>query len=272
MTIYNPEGSKLREDQKKMLGILVEFDRICRENDIRWWLDSGTLLGAVRHGGFIPWDDDMDICVMKKDYRRLRKILCSLNSDKYVYQCIENDAEHTNPFGKFRLVQANDLDRKAPRPAYMIGMDVFSIEKTSRFASHLAKFFYMNMQHPSGYIKNRTLRHIVKRTVEVLNFGFLIPLCRLIGLINPKKQYYYELGSGFYGQPYYLDEIFPLGSITFEGVEFPAPKNVDAYLRNLYGDWRKLPSYEQILKDMHNPLYVKQFVVCDDEHPVSQAS
>ncbi len=264
MKIYNPEGSKLREDQKKMLGILVEFDRICRENGIRWWLDSGTLLGAVRHGGFIPWDDDMDICVMKKDYRRLRKILCSMNSDKYVYQCLENNADHTNPFGKLRLIQANDLDPRAPRPAYMIGMDVFSIEKTSRFAAHMGKFFYQNMQHPTNYIKNSALRHAAKRAVEVLNFGLLLPLCRLIGLINPKGQYFYELGSGFYNQPYYLDQIFPLSTVTFEGVEFPAPKDVDAYLRNLYGDWRRLPSAQQIEKDMHNPEYLKEIEEQDE--------
>ncbi len=263
MKIYNPEGSQLREDQKKMLGILVEFSRICEENNITWWLDSGTLLGAVRHGGFIPWDDDMDICVMKKDYRRLRKILCSMKSDKYVYQCLENNADHTNPFGKLRLLQANDLDPKFAPPAYMIGMDVFSIEKTSRFASHLAKFFYQNMQHPTNHIGNRTLRHIAKRAVEVLNFGFFLPLCRLIGLINPKKQYFYELGSGFYNQPYYLDQIFPLGSVAFEGIEFPAPKDVDAYLTNLYGDWRKLPSEEQIEKDVHNPVYLKETKVQD---------
>lgn len=263
MKIYNPEGSKLREDQKKMLGILVEFDRICRENDIKWWLDSGTLLGAVRHGGFIPWDDDMDICVMKKDYRRLRKILCSMNSDKYVYQCLENNADHTNPFGKLRLIQANDLDPRAPRPAYMIGMDVFSIEKTSRFASHMAKTIYQNMQHPTNYIKSPALRHFAKRVVEVLNFGLLLPLCRLIGLINPKKQYFYVLGSGFYNQPYYLEQIFPLGTVTFEGIEFPAPKDVDSYLTNLYGDWRRLPSAHQIEKDLHNPEYLKEIVEQD---------
>ncbi len=260
MKTYNPEGSKLREDQKKMVGILVEFDRICRENNITWWLDSGTLLGAVRHGGFIPWDDDMDICVMRRDYRRLRRILCAYKSDRYVYRCIENDPDHTNPFGKFRLIQANDLDPKAPRSPYVVGMDVFSIEKTSRFASHLAKFFYQNMQHPTNYIKSPKLRHLAKRIVEVLNFGLLLPLCRLIGLINPKKQYYYELGSGFYGQPYYLKDIFPLGTATFEGVEFPAPRDVDSYLRNLYGDWHKLPSEEQILKDIHNPEYLREVV------------
>ena len=68
--IYNPEGSTLRKAQLRMLEILGHVDRVCRENNITWWMDYGTLLGAVRHGGFIPWDDDTDICMPIEDYKR----------------------------------------------------------------------------------------------------------------------------------------------------------------------------------------------------------
>ena len=72
---YNPEGSPLREHQKKLLNLLIVFDRLCEDNGIVWWIDGGTLLGAVRHGGFVPWDDDIDVCVLRKDLPRIRKIL-----------------------------------------------------------------------------------------------------------------------------------------------------------------------------------------------------
>lgn len=62
---FNPDGSSLRNLQLQLVDILIEFDRICRKNNIDYWLDSGSLLGAARHGGFIPWDDDLDVCVLK---------------------------------------------------------------------------------------------------------------------------------------------------------------------------------------------------------------
>ena len=67
MRVYNPEGSALRRDQKEMLDVLVAFSEICEKHDIKWWLCSGTLLGAARHKGFIPWDDDIDVNMFEED-------------------------------------------------------------------------------------------------------------------------------------------------------------------------------------------------------------
>lgn len=78
---YNPDGSNLRKMQLRMLEMLKYIDSICRENDIKYWLSSGTCLGAVRHGGFIPWDDDADIEMLASDYRKLEKILRSSSRD-----------------------------------------------------------------------------------------------------------------------------------------------------------------------------------------------
>ncbi|MBR2061575.1 MAG: LicD family protein, partial [Tidjanibacter sp.] len=72
---YNPDGSALRRDQLELLRMLQVVAEICQKHNISWWLSSGTLLGAARHGGFIPWDDDMDIVLLRKDYKRLAKIL-----------------------------------------------------------------------------------------------------------------------------------------------------------------------------------------------------
>ena len=74
---FNPEGSLLRRQQMRMLEILLEVDKICKRHNIPYWLSSGTLIGAMRHDGFIPWDDDLDIEMMRTDYLRLMKVLPS---------------------------------------------------------------------------------------------------------------------------------------------------------------------------------------------------
>lgn len=261
MREYNPEGSQLRKDQKEMVKVLQAFAEICQKHGIRWWLCSGTLLGAARHGGFIPWDDDIDVSMLKKDRRKLEKVLRKLDSDDYFYQCIRTDVEHVNLFGFFRKKEGN-VPSTNPRALYFkykgVGLDVFSIEKSSRFAAHMAKFFYLNMQHPTQYIRNKTLRHVMIRIVEALNICFFLPLTRMVGLINPKNQYHYVLGSGFYRSAFYAEDIFPLSTMDFEGIPFPVPGNTDAYLTKIYGDWRSLPSEEKIKVAMHSPLYKEE--------------
>ena len=79
---YNPEDSLLRRNQKELLVILKDLAEICDRHGICWWLSSGTLLGAARNNGFIPWDDDIDIVMPRKEFKRLRKILMAEENDK----------------------------------------------------------------------------------------------------------------------------------------------------------------------------------------------
>lgn len=254
------EGTELRRYQLSMLEVLKEFAKICKENNITWWLDSGTLLGAARHGGFIPWDDDMDVMVAKKDYAKLRRILMKMKDSPYFYQCMQSDVEHVNAFGVFRKKEGRKLttDRRSRFFRYGgPGMDVFTLDYSSKFSAHMSKFLYLNLQHPSQYIKTRWLRHFYIRTVEILNFLIFIPLCRLAGLINPKGQYHHQYASAFYKHPIYPRNIYPLTTLSFEGIECPVPGNWDAYLTDLYGDWHTPPSEDAIRRHLHNNTYLK---------------
>ena len=78
---FNPDGSPLREFQMRLLDILVFIDDVCRRHGINYWLSSGTCLGAIRHGGFIPWDDDIDIEMLDTDYKRFIKVMQTEHND-----------------------------------------------------------------------------------------------------------------------------------------------------------------------------------------------
>lgn len=251
---YNPEGSALRRDQKELLRMLEKLAEICDANGIRWWLSSGTLLGAMRHGGFIPWDDDVDIVMLREDCERLEKVLLEMDDEEYVFHSGKTDPDYVYVFGKFRRREGN-CEVKDSRNIYYkwkgLSIDIFSIEKTSYIAAQLARFFYKTAHSVSVSVKNARWRH---RLISVANFfGYrcVFPFFRLLGRINPREEYHYTMGIGWAKSTFYHKDIFPLAKARFEGLVLPVPKDADAYLTNVYGDWRRLPSEEQIKKAIH---------------------
>ena len=96
----------MRRAQCRMLEMLCFIDRVCEESNIPYWLDGGTLLGAVRHEGFIPWDDDTDICILEKDQKKLKEILFErTKGTRYILQCKETDKGY---YGSWYVLR--DLD------------------------------------------------------------------------------------------------------------------------------------------------------------------
>ncbi|MBR6455697.1 MAG: LicD family protein, partial [Prevotella sp.] len=113
---FNPDGSLLRRHQLRMLEILLEVDRICKKHQIQYWLSSGTLIGAVRHKGFIPWDDDIDIEMLWPDYKRLMKVLPEELPETMALQTTETDKNYFFFYAKVRdrrsyLEESNRYDR-----------------------------------------------------------------------------------------------------------------------------------------------------------------
>lgn len=254
MIIYNPEGSLLRQDQKELLRMLGILETICKEHKIQWWLSSGTLLGAARHQGFIPWDDDMDIVLLKKDYKRLEKILCDMDSDEFVFHCMKTDTDYINWFGKFRKKEGC-IQSSSKRYDYYkwkgIGFDIFAIERTNYFSAKIASFSYSMMQRFTININNKLMRKMLIRTIEYLHSFIIFPILRIIGQINPNEEFHYVLGTGWPKHTFYMKYTFPLTTTDFEGEKKPVPKDMDSYLANVYGDWRKIPSEEDIKKSIH---------------------
>lgn len=245
---YNPDGSELRRHQLRMLDLLCEVDAICKRHGIPYCLSSGTLLGAVRHGGFIPWDDDLDIELLRKDYLRLREILPKELPQTMAWQDHGTDPNYFFFYGKVRdrlslLGETCDYDRAwRERGIYM---DIFPIEAqplalhslSEKTVGHMYKIWRTRTDDRAGIRKVMAIFHFNRCVV----FPFLRLLCRLC---RPGT-YTSALGIPYHN-PRYMEEYFPLSTLTFEGKEFPVPHDWDSVLKRFYGDYMTLPPAEKI--------------------------
>ena len=245
---YNPEGSLLRRQQMRMLDILVEVDRICKKHNIPYWLSSGTLIGAMRHNGFIPWDDDLDIEMMRKDYLRLMKVLPEELPDWLALQNDETDPNYFFFYAKVRdrrsrLQEQNNYDRIWKEQGIYIDIlpqeqhPIWLHKLTEKTVGHMYKVWRTSTDDQSAI---RQVRRIFDANNRVL-FPCLRAFCRLL----PGKTITSGMGIPFHN-PRYADEIFPLTTHTFEGLEFPVPGNTDAHLRHLFGDYMQLPDLSKL--------------------------
>ena len=241
---YNPNGSELRTLQLQLLDCLKHFDAICKANGINYWLSSGSCLGAIRHGGFIPWDDDIDIEMTRKDYRKFTKIFTE--DEHYVLQTYKNDLYYTQPFGKFRskdiVVKEGDgiVDGKYRFRGLFI--DIFVMEKSPLIIATISHILVGSMRYLGFKINKRNsvidfLYMIIKKIV----YG-TISLLRLFCVFSDKNILRHTLGTGLENNIRIEEEIFPLGEAIFEGVKVPIPGNYDSYLSRMFGDYMQLPS------------------------------
>lgn len=238
---YNPEGSTLRKAQLRMVEILTEVDKICRKHQIEYFLDWGSLLGAVRHGGFIPWDDDLDIAIRREDLPRLRKALQEELPSNMRYQDTSTDFNYPVPFGKVRdrnsIFDDPYLKRVKERGIYI---DIFCVEP----------IIPLKLKKPIDFVYIRCVRGIhnysdrfVEKLLGYLCYLpaiFIIYMCRLWAKIAHVSKVGHLYG---WKSLLYLDynKVFPVKEIQFEGKKFFAPNDYDAYLKNLYGDYMQIP-------------------------------
>lgn len=119
--------------QKEQLEIVMEVDRICKKHKINYLMDAGTMLGAVRHKGFIPWDDDLDICMLRKDYDKFSEIVDKELDGKYFYQTNKTDKNFGFFFAKIRKNNTLYLEEMAINNKSHSGIfiDIFPIDNNS---------------------------------------------------------------------------------------------------------------------------------------------
>ena len=251
---FNPEGSLLRRHQLRMIELLVEFDKICRKHHISYWLIGGTLLGAVRHKAFIPWDDDLDVQMLRKDYNKLINILKAELPDTMAIQSKETDSNYFFQYAKLRdrrsvLHETNGYDRIFKEQGIYI--DIFPIDKHS-------KWMHRFSEKAIGHIYKILRTQDVENATNYCKIMLISNLCHYA--LFPFMRFVSKFLPGVYldafGVPFLverdLNDIFPLKEIAFEGLMMPVPCNYQKVLTNQYGDYMKLPDLQNIAVHVGN--------------------
>ena len=242
---YNPEGSVLRKAQMRMLDMILFIDSVCRQNGIRYWLDGGTLLGAARHSGFIPWDDDIDIGMFPEDAEKFKAYMLEYPDDRFAIQCIGTDSGYRLPWYRLKDRYSRFIeDCPASPDCEMLGLQVdifiFSPDITPVFSSWCRKISLKMGKH---YSRGR-----LRRGDRLFHFRekYFLPLARISSRLYSKR----NIMRHAYGSSFKVEIpskfFLPLSEIEFEGRVFPAPADVDGYLTSLYGrNWTKVPEKEK---------------------------
>lgn len=252
---FNPDGSKLRELQLHTLAILDEVDKICRRNNIFYWLASGTLLGAVRHGGFIPWDDDLDIEILYSDKHRFIEACERELPEQYKLQCHKTDSKYHLNILKVRdthtmisescNIGVNKYPVKYKYSGYFI--DIFTVEHSRIPFLTIANFLTKILLSVKYIIKAPNWVVDVFYAINQASFAFF----RVINRILPTSQYCYHTYGSIFKSRRVARELVPPIEHVFEGKKYFIPNNAGAYLQRIYGDYMKLPPMAQ-QKPHHN--------------------
>lgn len=231
------EPISLKEKHKLILEIMKDIDRFCRANDIRYTLSSGTLLGAVRHGGFIPWDDDADIFMLRKDFDRFIHIY---KSDRYKLVYNFNPQEKLSPSGIAKVADTTTwLKDSTGKLDFGCWVDVFPLEAVPEDPRECRKFMHSIMR-----VNNRMYHRRHKDIVSILksyhhSFGWWMRKLDSIVRDNPHEGsplVAHAVGSDNYRTVIPKAWFDNLGEIEFEGYRFKAFSDTDSYLRKVYGD------------------------------------
>lgn len=250
------EPSILRKAQLIMLDMLIEFDGICKKHQLQYWLDSGTLLGAVRHQGFIPWDDDIDLSMPLEDYNKFLKIAETELSNDIFFQTTATDKNFKFDYIKLRSNKASivELHEKDKPINYHQGVFVDIFPMLTLENTDANKKYY-----DSTFNKIRKVSSVSLHTPD----GKDDPVTRaaLVGSLKQKHQGWGNNKSKIiYGGEmpdvsawFDIAEVLPLSTLEFEGRSFPAPNNPDHYLNAIYSfDYRQLPPKDKRVVHAHS--------------------
>ena len=241
--------------RKKQLYILDEVVKICDKHGLIYWLDGGTLLGAIRHQGFIPWDDDIDIGLMRKDYEKLLAILSQELPSDLVLQSRKTDKKYKLPFIKIRD-RFSKIEDEYEFNGIFIDIFPFDIMPKSDILRKIQYLSFMFLEATMIYTDIQRLNINKKRGLKNFLFKNLLKVLYKIGSFLDEKQFDYiynqicnisltnpsdEVGDGlaaswaYYKSIRAFDVYFPVRQALFENKLYNIPNKPKKYLESLYG-------------------------------------
>jgi len=245
----------LREIKKIALSNLLHFKQFCKKENITFYLSNGTLLGSVKYGGFIPWDDDIDVLVPREDYDKLIELY--EDSNEYWLFSPERSPDYKFSFAKLCNTHTIKEEENINNGVQLgIDIDIFPLDScssrifTTKVQCKMKLFQKGCILSKVVSVKDKPLhKKVVIYLCKMLKFNFFYT--RLVKLVSQEqsreKTYKGCLMWPIYGEKEIIPaEVFSdTVEVEFEGEKFPAPIGYDIYLRSLYGDYEQDPPIEK---------------------------
>ena len=275
-TPYDPEVlNKLHRLQVEMLK---DLDEICKANDIPYFAGFGTALGAIRHHGFIPWDDDIDVCMLREDYEKFLRVMATNPNDKYKMMTPELDENDASCVPKFqrkgtKFISHLSKDLKCDQCVFI---DVFHFDSVApdekqMKKQHLLTLFYDRLIYLCGsahpIIPYKGVKYGVAASICWLTHYLLKIFCvspKFLYKLYTKECIKYNKTENpivtYFGEGISLkariskEDMFPIEYVDFENAKIPVAHNRDGILTKYYGDYMQLPPEEDRVN--HAPLII----------------
>ena len=278
---YTPE--QLERVKKIEMGIYLKFAEICNKYNLMFVTSFGTTLGAIRHHGFIPWDDDMDFMMPRKDYEKFVRIVNKELDDKYEFLETRFTKNYVMTFGKLIRKDSTFVEETDTHIKYHSGifidifpMDFWPQDKKKRDKMAFKCFMLARLCSLASYgkpklpPKMKTWKRVLARTGCFLIHGIL----KIFHITSPKlyKKYVKIASSvsskdaegyvtdmtwcklrkgGMVGSQYKYKDLFKPHYVDFEDIQVPVPENYEAYLNVAYDNYKEIPPVEE--RTYHKP-------------------
>ena len=251
---YTPE--LLRRLQLTQLEILVEFDRVCRKNDIRYFLACGTLLGAIRHKGFIPWDDDIDVWMLRDDYTRFCDVCDRDLGEGFFFQNWDIDPHFNSAYGKLRKKNTRYIRAGQEKMKYKDGiyMDILPLDNVpDNYWLRARQLVLAWLFRKLTYAKAGAMceRSITKRGLYFLLSIYPSRVAKrqfykIITRYDKKNTLYCKCLGDVGFNAHWRDDFKDVVEWEFEGYKFWVPVGYDSVLKKSIGiDYMCLPPIEE---------------------------